>query len=42
MIGDFIHWIKCMFKTNCAEEDAKKDHESAVKDREADKAQKDK
>ena len=35
MIGDFIHWVKCLFKSNCAEEEAKKDHESALKERQA-------
>lgn len=31
-IGDFIRWIKCIFK-DCATEDARKDHESAEKQR---------
>ena len=31
-IGDFIRWIKCIFK-DCAAEDAKKDHEVAEMER---------
>lgn len=30
--GDFVRWIKCIFK-DCAQEDARKDHESAEKQR---------
>ena len=31
-VGDFIRWIKCIFK-DCASEDARKDHESAERQR---------
>lgn len=38
-IGDFIRWIKCVFK-DCATEDARKDHEVAEAEKKKDKMEK--
>lgn len=34
-VGDFIRWVKCLFKPDCAGEDRKQDHEEAEKERAA-------